>query len=62
MSGQLDTTMKRMNVMYHEQASLKARAFAEWVPRLIYLGVAIAVGFFIVNFWTNYFGNLGAGF
>lgn len=62
LSGQLDSTLKRMQHMYQEQAALKAKAVAEWVPRLIYLCVAAAIGYFIFNFWTNYYGNLMSGF
>jgi hypothetical protein len=31
---------------------------AQWVPRAIYIGVVILIGYKVIQFWTGYYGNL----
>jgi type II secretory pathway component PulF len=57
-SGQLDETLRRLYRYYQEAATEGLNRFAEWLPRLIYFGVAIAVAYQIVAFYSNYFKTL----
>jgi type IV pilus assembly protein PilC len=57
-SGQLDETLRRLYRYYQEAATEGLNRFAEWLPRLIYFGVAIAIAFQIVAFYSNYFKTL----
>ena len=52
-SGKLDETLKRMGQYYQEEGSRKIRAVAQWVPRIIYLAVALMIAWRIVGFYTN---------
>jgi len=57
-SGQLDETLRRLYKHYQEEGSRKLHAVAQWSPRLIYLGLLLAIGYQVIRFWTNYYGNL----
>lgn len=52
-SGKLDETLKRMGQYYQEEGSRKIRAVAQWVPRFIYLAVALMIAWRIVGFYSN---------
>lgn len=54
-SGKLDETLRRLHRYYQEEGSRKIQMVSQWTPRLIYLLVALGIGYFIVNFWMNYF-------
>lgn len=58
-SGKLDETLRRLRDYYQEEGTHKLRAFATWVPRLIYLLVVLFIAWFIINFWVRYFGEIG---
>ena len=57
-SGQLDTTLKRLQNHYEEQATLKFQNLASWTPKLLFLGIALGVAYQIVNFYSGYFKQL----
>jgi type II secretory pathway component PulF len=57
-SGQLDTTLKRLQSHYEEQATLKFQNLASWTPKLIFLCIALGVAYQIVNFYSGYFKQL----
>jgi type II secretory pathway component PulF len=57
-SGQLDETLRRLYEHYHEEASRKLRAVAQWTPRLIYFAVIILIAYQVVSFWTGYYGQI----
>jgi len=61
-SGQLDETLRRLYKHYQEEGSRKLHAVAQWTPRLIYFGVLLGIAYYVVSFWTNYYGNLLKGF
>ena len=44
---------------YQEEGSRKLHAVAQWTPRLIYFGVLLGIAYYVVSFWTDYYGNLG---
>src|SRR5215831_10456070 len=58
-SGKLDETLRRLQQYYQDDGSRKLHALAQWVPRAVYLGVVIIVGYYIIQFWTGYFQQIG---
>jgi|SRR5687768_3437006 len=57
-SGQLDSTLKRLQNHYEEQATLKFKNLASWTPKLLFLCIALGVAYQIVSFYSNYFKQL----
>jgi len=55
MSGKLDDSLRRIHAYYQEEGSRKLKALAEWVPRIIYLGVALLIAYKVISFYTGYF-------
>jgi len=64
-SGKLDETLRRLHTYYQEEGSRKIHAVSQWMPRILYLIIALAIAYKIVSFWSNYFqqiGNATSGF
>jgi type IV pilus assembly protein PilC len=64
-SGKLDETLRRLYAHYQEEGSHKLQMFAQWMPRLIYMLVAVLVAYNVIKFWTGYFNqisNITGGF
>jgi type IV pilus assembly protein PilC len=59
-AGDLDNTLKRMQRLYHEEGSRQLHTVAEWVPRLIYIGIALAIAAQVIAFYSGYFSVLDA--
>ena len=57
-SGQLDDSLRRIHLHYQEEGSRKLHSFAQWMPRLIYLAILLAVAYQIVSFWAGYYNNM----
>ena len=57
-SGQLDDSLRRIHLHYQEEGSRRLHLFSQWVPRLIYLVILLAVGYQIVSFWTGYYNDI----
>jgi len=57
-SGKLDETLKRMRQYYQEEGSRKIQTVSQWVPRLIYLGVALMIAWRIVSFYRDRYSEL----
>jgi type IV pilus assembly protein PilC len=57
-SGQLDSTLQRLHRHYEEQASNSFQNLANWTPKLIFLFVAIGIGYQVINFYSGYFNQL----
>jgi type IV pilus assembly protein PilC len=57
-SGQLDSTLQRLHHHYEEQASMKLQNLASWTPKIIFLFVAIGIGYQIVSFYSAYFNQI----
>ena len=57
-SGKLDDSLHRLHQHYQEEGSRKLRAFAQWMPRLIYLAILLAIAYQIVGFYVGYFNNI----
>ena len=53
-TGALDQELQRLAAEHQAEGLTALDTLAEWVPRLIYVGVCIYVGFRIVNFYAGY--------
>src|SRR5205823_2445549 len=49
-SGQLDDSLRRLHTYYSEEGTRKLHLLAQWMPRGIYFGVALMVGYKVVSF------------
>ncbi len=58
LSGKLDETLKRLHTLLQDNASRKLRALAQWIPRLIYIAICLAIGWRVLSFWSGYFGDI----
>jgi type II secretory pathway component PulF len=54
-SGKLDETLRRMHKYFQEEGTRKLHAVAQWMPRVIYLIIALWIGYRIVSFYAGYF-------
>lgn len=54
-SGKLDDTLKRLRDYYQEEGSRKIQFICQWIPRLIYLVVALFIAIKIVSFFSAYY-------
>jgi type II secretory pathway component PulF len=57
-SGQLDETLRRLYQHYMESATTSMQRLAIIVPKIAYLGVALAIAYQILSFYSNYFNQL----
>ncbi len=57
-SGQLDDSLRRLYRHYLEAATTSLQRLAEWLPKLIYIGVLIGIAVQIVSFWTGYYDTI----
>jgi type II secretory pathway component PulF len=58
-SGRLEEALQRLAQYYSEEGERLMRMFAQWVPRLVYVGVVIMIAYHVISFYTNYFGQIG---
>jgi type IV pilus assembly protein PilC len=56
-SGKLDESLRRLYSHYNEEGTLKLFAFAQWMPRLIYLLVVAVIAYKIIQFYTGLYGS-----
>ena len=56
-SGKIDESLERLNSIYQEAATSQIRAFAAWLPKLIYIGIVAYIGYQVIAFWQNYYGQ-----
>jgi type IV pilus assembly protein PilC len=54
-SGKLDETLRRLYAHYQEEGTHKLESFAAWLPRLIYMIVAVMIAYYVIQFWMGYF-------
>jgi type IV pilus assembly protein PilC len=54
-TGSLDQELKRLADEYRESALKRLGAIAEWFPRIIFIGIAIYIGWVVVQFYMGYF-------
>lgn len=53
-SGTLDNSLRQLYAYYSDEGRRKLHALASWVPKIIYLGVAVLVAFRVINFFVSY--------
>jgi type II secretory pathway component PulF len=53
-SGKLDETLRRLHQYYQEEGTRRIRAFSQWVPRLLYLLIALFIAYKIIGFYSGY--------
>ncbi len=58
-SGQLDETLRRLQRYYQEEGSRKLQLVTQWVPRLVYLLIVLLIAYRIVQFYVDYFKQVG---
>lgn len=58
MSGQIDSTLRRLYEYYQEEGTRKLRLAAQWAPRLLYLGMVLMIAYHVVSFWTGYYSGI----
>lgn len=58
-SGQLDDTLNRLHNYYRDEGSRKLHAVVQWLPRAVYLAVALVIAWRVVSFYTGYFNEIG---
>lgn len=54
-SGQLDTTLKRLYDHYLEEGRLKLQTLAKWIPKLIYILIMVGIAWQVLSFYVGYF-------
>lgn len=54
-SGKLDEVLRRLHAYYQEEGSRKLQLLAQWLPRGVYLLVALLIAYRIVSFYAGYF-------
>jgi type IV pilus assembly protein PilC len=57
-SGSLDKELRRLAEDQSERAFARLNALAEWLPRLVYIGVLGYVGYSIIRVYQNYLGQI----
>jgi type IV pilus assembly protein PilC len=55
-SGKLDESLRHLNQLYNEDGTRRLNAFATWMPRLIYMLVALMIAYEIIQFWAGLYG------
>ncbi len=53
-SGALDETLKRMQRLYQEEGSRQLQIAAEWAPRLLYIGIVLAIAAQMFSFYAAF--------
>jgi type II secretory pathway component PulF len=54
-SGKLDETLERLHTYYQEEGTRRLRNLAQWTPRVVYLAVALMIGYRVISFYSGYF-------
>jgi len=54
-SGKLDESLRQLRGYYQEEGTRKLHAVAQWLPRLVYLFIALFIAYKVVSFWSGYF-------
>ena len=57
-SGKLDESLRHLNRLYNEDGTRKLNAFATWMPRLLYLLVALIIAYKVIQFYAGYFDQI----
>ncbi len=58
-TGSLDDALRKLHQLYQGDAERQFQMVADWMPRLIYLGVVCVVAWRVISFWSGYFQQIG---
>lgn len=58
MSGKLDETLLRLQAFHQEEGNRGVERFTHFLTIFLYLCIAVLVGYFVIKFWTNYYGTM----
>lgn len=53
-SGSMETELKRLAVEYQNEGLSRLEILSEWLPRLLYIGILIYIGYGIIQFYSVY--------
>jgi type II secretory pathway component PulF len=53
-SGALDETLKRLQRLYREEGSRQLQIAAEWAPRILYIGIVLAIAAQVISFYSGF--------
>jgi type II secretory pathway component PulF len=59
-SGRLDEEMVRQAGRYNEQFQTRLEVLSMWLPKLIFIAIAVALAFKIVSFYSAYYGQMNS--
>ncbi len=57
-SGQLDESLRNLHRYYQEEGQRKMQMLGQWLPRGVYLFVALMVAVKVIGFYTSYFNGI----
>ncbi|MCX8155305.1 MAG: type II secretion system F family protein [Verrucomicrobiae bacterium] len=57
-SGRLDEELRHLQHLYLEEGRQQMRIFWSWVPKVIYLLIALAIAFKVISFYTAHYGGV----
>jgi type IV pilus assembly protein PilC len=57
-SGRLDQELRKLSDEYRRGGLRKVEALSEWIPRLVFIAVAVAIGWKVVSFYMGYLNQL----
>ena len=49
-----DETLKRMQRLYQEEGSRQLQIAAEWAPRILYIGIVLAIAAQVISFYSGF--------
>lgn len=61
-SGRLDEELRHLRELFAYEGQAKMKLFWSWVPKIVYLGIALVIAFKIVSFYQGYFSEIFQGF
>ena len=57
-SGEMESELKRLAMEYQNEGLARLETLSEWLPRIVYIGILIYVGYGIIQFYRTYLGVL----
>jgi type II secretory pathway component PulF len=54
-SGRLDESLRKLRDYYQEEGARKLETLANLAPKAVFLLIAVAVAYFVISFWADYF-------
>ncbi len=57
-SGKLDESLRRLQIFYQEEGFRSLKLFTRILNGVIYGLVVALVGYNVIHFWMNYYGNM----